>query len=218
MRRLAISSLAALVLLSGCRRNISGTYLVSDKVAVCWLQLVRTPDNRLTGQAISSILGPDRKIERWSISLTGAVDGENVTLSGGSFLGLSNKPLSGTITGNNLTLTSAESMPVTLKRSTLSEYQAQLSEQNNRSQAILSARTASESRQRTFQEQKNFVAEIDLLVGKMQRFDSEADIHLNRFPGAEKGYVGITAKISEYVARERQLAGNPNASNTRRNS
>jgi hypothetical protein len=65
------------------------------------------------------------------------------------------------------------------------------------------------SRERTFQAQRNFVAGIDQLVSKMQRFDSEADVHLGRFPNAEKNYEAITAKIAEYVARERQLAGNP---------
>jgi hypothetical protein len=49
----------------------------------------------------------------------------------------------------------------------------------------------------------------------MARFDSEADVLLGRFPGAEKGYAGITAKIEGYVARERQLAGNPDAYNLR---
>ena len=49
----------------------------------------------------------------------------------------------------------------------------------------------------------------------MTQFDSEADIHLGRFPGAEKSYSTITAKVEVYVARERQLAGNPSAYNTR---
>ena len=40
--------------------------------------------------------------------------------------------------------------------------------------------------------------------------DAEADLHLGRFPNAEKGYEAITAKVSEYVTRERQLAGSPN--------
>jgi hypothetical protein len=45
----------------------------------------------------------------------------------------------------------------------------------------------------------------------MAQFDSDADVHLGRFPGAEKAYAGITARVGEYVARERKLAGNPNA-------
>ena len=123
---------------------------------------------------------------------------------------MSSTTLSGTFEGNRITLTGVESTLVTIKRATLAEYQAQLGEQNSRSQAIVAARTSAASRQRSFQAQRNFVAEIDQLIGKMQRFDSEADVHLSRFPNAEKEYEAITAKVTEYVTRERQLAGNPN--------
>jgi hypothetical protein len=37
--------LTTLCLLAGCHRNISGSYLAKDPNTVCWLQLVRTPDN-----------------------------------------------------------------------------------------------------------------------------------------------------------------------------
>ena len=62
-----------------------------------------------------------------------------------------------------------------------------------------------------FQAQVNFVSQIDQLMRRMAQFDAEADIHFGRFPGAEKGYEGITARVGAYVARERQLAGNTNA-------
>lgn len=210
MKRFALYCLAALVLLTGCKKDVSGSYLADDKVAVCWLQLVRTPDDHLTGQIVSSVLKPDGKIEHGSVSLTGAVNGENVTLTGSGFLGMATTTLSGTFDGNSLTLTGVQSMPVALKRATLTDYQAKLGEQTTRSQAIISAKTAAETRQRTFQTQRNFVAEIDQLIGRMQHFDTEADVHLGRFPNVERGYDAITAKVNEYVTRERQLAGNPN--------
>jgi hypothetical protein len=210
MNRFALCCLAALVLLTGCKKDVSGSYLADDKVSLCWLQLVRTPDDHLTGQIVSSVLQPDGKIEHGSVSLTGAVNGENVTLTGGGFLGIASTTLSGTFDGNTLTLTGVQSTPVSLKRATLADYQAQLAEQVTRSEAVMSARTTAEARQRTFQAQQNFVAGIDQLIGRMQRFDAEADVHLGRFPNAEKGYEAITAKVNEYVTRERQLVGNPN--------
>jgi hypothetical protein len=115
-----------------------------------------------------------------------------------------------TFDGNTLMLTGEQSTPVSLKRATLADYRAKLGEQATRSQAIISARTTAAARQQTFQAQRNFVAEVDQLIGRMQHFDSEADVHLGRFPNAEKGYEAITAKVSEFVTRERQLAGNPN--------
>jgi hypothetical protein len=118
---------------------------------------------------------------------------------------------------------------LTFKRSTLAVYQSQIAALNTRSQNILKERAAAQAQQRafeiqaqqraleaqaqqrTFELQARFVSDIDAIIGKMERFDSEADLHLGRFPGAEKGYEAITEKIEGYVARERQLAGNPNA-------
>ncbi len=115
MRRFAFCCLAALVLLVGCKKDVSGTYLLYDQGGVCWLQLVRTPDNHLTGQLITSLLKTDGEIERRSMALTGAVDGENVSLTGGGLFGLSPTTFSGTIEGDTLTLTGVQSTPITLK-------------------------------------------------------------------------------------------------------
>jgi hypothetical protein len=200
------------ITLAGCRQNISGSYLASDKSAVCWLQLVRTPDNHLTGQLAASVLKPDGSIERNTTSVTGAVDGENVSLSGSGILGLQSFTLAGTLDGGTLTLSGAQSVPMTLKRSTLATYQAQLADLNNRAQGIVKEKAIAQAQQRAFEGRQAFVGEIDSLISKMNRFDSQADIHLGRFPGAEKAYESITAKVGEYVERERQLARNQNAS------
>jgi hypothetical protein len=158
---------------------------------------------------------PDGSIDRKSAPITGAVDGENVTLSGSRLFGLETLTLSGTLEGDKLTLTGAQPTPMILTRSSLTEYQSQMAALDAKSQSILAAKAAAQSRQRTEDAQRNFVSQIDMLIGNMHRFDSEADVHLNRFPNVEKGYQAITAKMNGYVERERQLAGNPNASNTR---
>jgi hypothetical protein len=201
----------ALVLMAGCQRNISGSYLAGDKSAVVWLQVVRTPDNHLTGQMAANALKPDGTIEQNSASITGAVDGENVTIQGSRFFGLESFVLSGTLSGNVLTLTGAQSVPLTFMRSTPAEFQAKVAELDARSQSIIQAKAVAEAQQRTFQAKASFVSQIDQLTRRMAQFDSDADVHLGRFPGAEKAYEGITARVGEYVARERQLAGNPNA-------
>lgn len=212
MHVMSFCGLTAAILLAGCQRNISGAWLASDQSSVVWLQVVRTPDNHLTGQLASSVLKPDGSIERDSVQVTGAVDGENVTLSANRFLGLETVTLAGTLHGNTLTLTGGQSIPVTFKRSSLSDYQAQETALNARSQSIAHAKAVAQKQQRVFQAQANFVAQTDALIDKMTRFDSAADVHLGRFPGAEKGYEAITARIEAIVARERQLARNPNAS------
>jgi hypothetical protein len=204
-----------LVLMTGCHNNISGSYLAGDKSAVVWLQIVRTPDNHLTGQMAANILKPDGTIEQNSASITGAVDGENVTIQGSRFFGLESFVLSGMLSGNVLTLTGAQSTPLTFTRSTSDEFQARIAELNARSQSIIQAKAAAQTQLKTLETQRRFVAEIDSLIGRMERFVSEADDHSARFPGMESGYKTITAEVTEYVARERRLAGNPNAAVSR---
>ena len=210
-----LSGIAAVILMAASHANISGSYIASDQSSVCWLQLVRTPDNHLTGQLAVSTLQPDGTVEQKSTGVTGAVDDGNVTISGSSFLGLPSFTLAGTLEGNTLTLAGVQALPLVFKRSAMSAYQAQVAALNARSQSILKARAIAQAQQTTYEAQTNFVGEIDQLIAKMGKFDSEADIHLGRFPNAEKEYAAITAKAASYVARERQLVGIPSAYNTR---
>lgn len=207
-----LCALAAAILMAGCQRNISGSYIASDSNSACWLQLVRTPDNHLTGQLAESTLKPDGTVEQNSTAVTGAVDGEDVSVSGSGFLGLQSFTLAGTFSGETLILTGVQSLPIAFRRSTPADYQAKVADLNARSKSVLHAKAVAQAQQRTFQAQADFVAQVGQLIGRMTRFDSEADSQLARFPGAEKSYSTITAKIDAYVARERQLAGNPNTS------
>ena len=241
---------ALLILATGCQRDVSGAYLASDHNAVCWLQLVRTPDNHLTGQLAASVLKHDGSVEQNAISITGAVNGENVSLTGSRFLGLENVMLSGVLRGDVLSLNgtqgiSTQAIPATFVRSSMAAYQEQVSALNARAQAIIKAnaaarakadadreaaqlkaeearvaaqseedaqRAAFQARMQVVDAVGNLVSAIDQTTSRMQRFDSEADVHLARFPNAEKTYQGITTKMAQDLERECQLAGNPNSS------
>lgn len=200
-----------LCLLTGCRSNISGSYMASDQSTVCWLQLVRTPDNRLSGQITYATVTKDGQIQRNSVAVTGAVDGDNVTISGSKFLGFDTFTFSGVQHGNYLTLTGAEATPMTLRRATLAEYQSQEAALQAQSQKIIAAKLDEGERAKAFQHQRDFVAEVSALIGKMDTFERAADVHLGRFPNAERAYGAITDRMKTLVARQRQLAGNENA-------
>jgi hypothetical protein len=206
------SLLSAVASLAGCRKDISGGYLASDQHSVVWLQVIRTADNHLTGSLASSTLKADGTVEQNSLAITGAVNGENVTLTGNGILNLQAVNLAGTIEGDTLTLTGTQAIPVTLKRSTLSDYQAQVAALNAHAQSILKAKADADAQRRAAEAQANFIAAVNGLINRMTEFDSDADVHLGRFSGAEKTYEAITAKVSDCVARERQLSGNPNPS------
>jgi len=213
MRGVAGCALIGLLTITGCHRDISGSYLASDKSGVMWLQLVRTPDNHLNGELATALLRPDGTVDRQSISVTGAVDGENVTISASRFLGLESVELSGTLRGDTLTLTSAgQTSPSILNRARLSDYQAAMKTLDSQSQGILAAKASRDAQVQFAQEQQNFLSAVNQLISRMEQFDSAADIHLGRFPGAEERYRAITARVAQYVNRDRQFAGNPNAS------
>jgi ribosome-associated translation inhibitor RaiA len=159
-----------------------------------------------------TLLREDGSIQRKSITITGAVDGENVTISGSGFLGMESFTLSGTLNGNKLALTGAQSTPLVFNKASLSDFQADESALDSRSQSIVSAKLDAQTRMRAFQNQRNFVTAIDQLIGKLERFEMQADVHLARFPNGEKSYGAITDRVRAYVARERQLSGNLNAS------
>jgi hypothetical protein len=212
MNRIALSCLAyilLLVLLGGCHKDVSGSYLAADDGGVMWVQLVRTPDDHVAGQLVLTTLGADGKIEHKDESLTGAVNGENVTLIGGGFAGLGTATLSGTFDGSSLTLTGANAASFTLKRASLADYQAKLSDQATHSHAIITGRDSATAKASTLQAQKNSITHVDQVIGEMRRFDTDADVHFGRFPGAEKSYEGFTAKVTVLVTHERQIAGKP---------
>lgn len=156
------------------------------------MQLVRTPDSHLTGQLETSILKPDGRIERESVSITGAVNGANVTISARQF-GFDVLTLSGTLAGNKLTLIGGQPSPMVLSRSDLSDYQRQIDTVNTQAQHLLAAQQAAAARRKNERILNDFISMVDQLVNKMQNLASEADVHLGRFPEAEDRYRAITA-------------------------
>lgn len=211
---LALSALAVF-LMAGCHRSVSGSYLAADNSAVVWLEIVRTPDGHLTGQMATNTLRADGSLTQSSAAIAGAADGENVTIQASRLLGLDSFALSGTLNGDVLTLTGVRSVPVTFRRSTTAEFQKKISELNARSKSIIQEKASAQNQLRELETLKGFVAEIDRLMSRMEQFEAEADRHLSKFPGAEDSYQRITAEMARDVARERQLAGDPNASVTR---
>jgi len=212
MKHLRLYIILGTIFLSGCQRDISGTYLASDKAGVYWLQIVRTPDNHLSGQLASSTLGSDGKISQNASPITGAVNDRNVTISMSKFLGLETITLGGTLDGNKLTLSGPTPGLFVLQRADFSDYQKLLGALNAQSQSVIAAKEAANTREKVAQTLRNTISEMNQLVGRMEHFDAQADIHLARFPKVERHYQDITAKIAGYVNRERELAKNPNAS------
>jgi len=207
--RLSLFSIGVVAPLSGCHREISGTYLANDESNVVSVAFVRTPDDHLSGQLVVDRITRDGTISHKSTSIAGAVDGENLSITTAGLLGIGSATLSGTLNGDTLTLAGPRAQPLIFRRSSLRDYQVQLSALGQRSQAMLKAKSDADAVQRKEREQRSFVDSVDHLVAHMQRIDSTSDILLGRVAAVDKRYQAITAKINTYVERERRLSGNP---------
>ena len=67
------------------------------------------------------------------------------------------------------------------------------------------------AREKTAQDDQRFVAAVNSLVGRMQRFEGNADSILLKLEPLQQRYPAITAKMDAYLDQERKLKSNPNA-------
>ena len=200
------------LLTSGCNRpDISGNYLAKFNDGVFWIQLVRTPDNRLAGQAEAAVLSPLGTVERNSVSVSGAVNGKEVTISTTLF-GLRFGTLSGIFEGHTLRLIGGgQSEPIILTRANLGDYQREVHIVERKSEEILKIKSVEEARARTARQEEVLITSISNCIARMRDFNAQAEAHLGRFPGAEKAYKSVTLTMADYLGRERRLVQNPNA-------
>jgi hypothetical protein len=205
MKCVRVCLLTGLLMFFGCQRTVSGTYLAVNDTTVMWLQIVKTPDNHLTGQIAAFFIGPEGNIIQRSTAIAGVVDNNNVSLSTGGLFGVGITTFAGTIRGNDLTLVQAGKDPFTMKRADFSKYQASLNDLNLHSQNAVATRHAFELQQRLIQQARNEISAIAELDIRMGKFDGEADTFLVKFGLVEKKYEGITKRISDCVDRERSL-------------
>jgi hypothetical protein len=200
LRIMPIHVVLAIAILSGCQRGVSGAYMTKFTNGVALLQLVRTPDNHLTGQFVGLTLEADGKIDQKNANVAGAVDGETMILSTAGIFGIQGGTLSGNLNGSKLTLSGPQLTPVVLNRADLDEYQNEVKALNAKSRHILAVKANVE-----------LLNKIASTIIQMQELDAQVDLNLNRLPKAEERLHTITGQISGYVNRERQLTGNRNA-------
>lgn len=205
---------------SCAKTNISGQYLAKFNDGVGFLQLVETPDKHINGQFETVTLNPDGAVRTNSVHVTGAVDGENVTLTLGesSFLH-SAATASGIFSAGKLTLAwpfSKNNQPTTtvFERSSQDQFNTQVSAINARASQIIKEKAAAhaielEQRARDEEEQneRNFVVALEQLIAAMSEFRTKANAHVTRFPAVEQHFLRITAKMGDLLKQERQAVG-----------
>jgi hypothetical protein len=214
-RRLAISFGLCLIALglSGCfGSNATGRYIAKFSNGVYRLQLVQAQDGHLSGQLDTVTLSSEGKIEYSSFIASGVSDDSSISLTFKQSAFLSSTLAgSGTITGNRITLTGdvnpGRLSSVVFIRGTEADYQVSTNELIQQANNIVVGKANAEAAKRELVSQQGFANELNELVDRIQRFGTEADIHLARWPGAQANYRAITDKMNLYLRKERTLVG-----------
>jgi hypothetical protein len=228
----------ALCLSSCSKHGISGEYLASTVTKVDRLQLVETPGGHLSGQFEVSVLTTNGKVQYAIFAVTGATDDSNVSLSlKPSDPLLPSVEMSGTLSWEALTLTGGisggQSREVVMRQSDLDQYHAALAALRERSVAIVKAQEAAAQqaavaaqkaaiaanaaamREKVLRDQQSFARDVEKLCDKMQKFEASGSASLQKFPSVAARYRAITAKMQNYLQRDRTLAGISNATYAR---
>ncbi|MBS0277855.1 MAG: hypothetical protein JSR81_09545 [Proteobacteria bacterium] len=204
----------ALLSIYGCSlSSATGTYLAKFTNGLARLELVQSGDHMLTGEVDWVSFDTNGRLTSSSASVTGMMDGGavNLTFKGNAFL-------SGTSTGagelgwNGITLTGnfngGKVSTVTFARANELEYQWTLVAVEKNAQAIAFAREQAERQRQEDAKRNQRVARIEKLTAILKNFDTEASVHLHRWPGAEKTMQAITSDMEAKLQQEHSLEGN----------
>jgi len=128
--------------------DMSGTYMGKGPALAVMIQIVETSGGNFTGRYELVALQADGRIEDTNATITGARNGETVvaTIKTANFLAAS-VPVSGTLRGGVLHLTSGTNFILNLSRADEADFRAQVAALTAQGQQIIDARTRQETRQ-----------------------------------------------------------------------
>jgi hypothetical protein len=200
--------LVSTALLAGCGKpaSMSGDYLAKDAAnnGAVLLQLVETPDHKLTGQL--QLVGQDDAETRYlAYSVSGAVDGNRITLSP-TAPGAPTASAAGERTGDKLSLlastTGGEPRNLVLVPATVADFQAAKAEVEARTQAAAAVRQEAEQRAVEAKRQREFVARTDELVDSMQNIGERVSRGMAKLAPVETRYLQLTARSRNLLRRQ----------------
>ncbi|NKA95828.1 hypothetical protein GO283_04381 [Ralstonia solanacearum] len=200
-----------LTVLCGCgQNNVSGSYIAKPPGTVVWLQLVETPDKRLTGQLDTASIDKSGKLVYLNAPVTGAINGESISISfKPQALLASSVQLAGTFKGDILTLRGGPTGDaVTHHRANDDEFAHGRQELAEQSQRPLAAKADAEQRAQTARQEKEQLDMVRDLAQRIKRINAELPTRVERLLKAENTYVAITQKLRGLVQRQQGLAGN----------
>ena len=206
MRRgIAAAGLIALTALSACGPpHISGTYLSRGPNQVSLVQLVETPDHRLTGRVEDFAAGADGAIRNDVLALDGAADGADLTvmLKPVAFVE-AGVTASGKVDGDTLTW-SARGGTVSLRRGDLAAYQQAVNAISTRAAGLREAKLERDRAAQAALDDVRLLTDLRAFQPKLDRLSAGLDAALPRLAAAQGKYTALSARADTLLKRAMQ--------------
>ncbi|WP_416268258.1 hypothetical protein SD235_11355 [Burkholderia cepacia] len=199
--------LGSTLVLAGCGdRSVSGSYVAHFGNQADLLQITETPDHRFTGTLRHAGLKNDGTLTSSNTNVSGSVDGNNITLT------VLETPLpigqnfSGSLTGDGIDLTVGNGAQTAIEhfaKGQPSDFDHLVAQLNETGQPIIAARQRG---QRV--EQLNRL--VNALTESLNQFVASAHQHLERLPRAQTFYEhAVTVEQAKLVRAQRlEATGN----------
>lgn len=201
-------------------QSVSGVYVEKARNAASLIQLVQTPDGRLTGRFEQYLLKPNGDVSTANSGVTGATDGTNVVISIKPFP-LTSIELSGTLQGRSLHLAGGN-ISADFVRSEEAEFQRHVQllreEQKKLAAAQAAEKAAREARllaERQAAREGEELQRLNRLNNKVPEFTTTLDQFLAKFTNLEQQYRDITQNMRAGLARQQTIRGDGQAAASR---
>lgn len=179
--------------------SVSGLYIAHYSDGVAMLQIIETPDHRISGNLRMVAVKKEGRLIRTSYTIVGAVDGQNISmeLQHGS-------PITAVATGNGIRVVGLGENASVFQRGSLDEFERQAAALQSASRVALDHR-AEEA------QQAKLMTDVNDATASMTRLLASSDKLTQTLVSTQTRLRNITKQMAEYLAKARSLAGNTNS-------
>lgn len=196
--------MSAILLVASCGQpSISGQYVFADDDEAVLLQLVETPDKKLSGQFDITTLNDKGKIESRQMQVEGATGGNIVTLTTKPSSFFDGKiGFTGKVEGSKISFTSSgASFEVTKQNSKV--YQKAVSALEDTSKAQLQKIALAKEQEEKQRQTANYVAQLNDMSMRLREETKAVSQHIEAVKKADAAYPAISAKMSQILQAKR---------------
>lgn len=176
--------------------SVSGLYVTHYSDGVAMLQIIETPDQHITGNLRMVVVKKEGKLARTSNTITGAVDGQNISmeLQSGS-------PITAVATGSNIRVVGLGESAFVFQRGSLAEFERQAAALQTVSKVALDHKAEQDQRAKLVMDVNDATASMTRLLASSERLTQALASTQTRLRN-------ITKQMAEYLEKARSLAEN----------